>query len=132
MEHDNDRKILPPHKTEIFCWIVLALLCPVINAVTFFWFDAIFWPVLFITSLITLPVYFFYSRMMVAQLLFNKKYIAFAFASVAFFIFVQFILLGINSLILQFPLSLPQQFYLASSPRAVSYTHLTLPTILRV
>ncbi|HLK29776.1 MAG TPA: histidine kinase [Puia sp.] len=119
MEFDNDRKILPPHKTEIFCWIVFALLCPVINAVTFFWFDAIFWPALLISSLITLPVYFFYSRMIIAHLLFNKKYITFAFASIAFFIFVQLILLGINSLILQFPLSLPEQFYLSSSPRVI-------------
>jgi sensor histidine kinase YesM len=119
MEYDNDRKIIPPHKTEIFCWIIFALICPAINAVTFFWFDAIFWPALLISSLITLPVYFFYSRMIVAQLLFNKKYVAFAFACIAFFIFVQFITLGINSIILQFPLSLSEQFYLSSSFRVV-------------
>ncbi len=119
MEYDNDRKILPPHNSEVFSWIVFVLLCPAVNAITFFWFDAIFWPALLISSLITLPVYFFFSRIVVVQLLFNKKYVAFAFASIAFFILLQFILLGINALILQFPLSLPEKFYLIPSLRVI-------------
>ncbi len=120
MEYDNDRKIIPAHKAEIFYWIAFVLLCPIINAITFFWFDPIFWPALLITSIITFPIYFFYSRIAVAELLFKKRYIAFSFASLSIFIFIQFILLGINSLISQFPLSLPEQFYLSSSSRVLA------------
>jgi two-component system LytT family sensor kinase len=117
MEYDNDRKILPPHKMEVFCWIIFVLLCPAVNAITFFWFDAIFWPALIVSSLITVPFYFFYSRIVVAHLLFSRKYILFTLATIGFFIFIQFVLLGVNTMLLQLPLSLPGQFYLSFSTR---------------
>jgi two-component system LytT family sensor kinase len=124
MEYDNDRKINPPHKTEIFYWTVFAILSPIINAVTFFWYDALFWPALLISNLVTLPVYILYSRSVVPLYLFQKRPVAFAFASVAFFIFIQFLLLGINSVILIFPLSPPEQFYVSYSWRGLARNEL--------
>ena len=120
MEYDNDRKINPPHKTEIFYWAVFAILCPMINAVTFFWYDPLFWPALLISSLVTLPAYIIYSRSVVPAFLFQKRPVVFALASIAFFIFIQVLLLGINAVISLFPLYPPAQFYVSSSPRAVA------------
>ena len=117
MEYDNDRKINPPHKAEVFYWVVFAILGPMIDGVTFFWNDALFWPVLFAGSLLTLPVYILYSRSVVPLLLFEKRPIAFAFASIVFFIFIQVLLIGINSFILIFPLSGPEKLYVSSSWR---------------
>ena len=97
MEYDNDRKINPPHKTEIFYWAVFAILCPVSNAVAYFWYDPLFWPALLISSLVTLPVYILYSRSVVPLFLFQKRPVAFAFASIAFFVFIQVLILGINT-----------------------------------
>ena len=62
MEYDNDRKIDPPHKTEVFYWVVFAILSPMINAVTFFWYDALFWPALLISNLADYYPYTFYIR----------------------------------------------------------------------
>lgn len=119
MEYDNDRKINPPHKTEIFYWAVFAILSPMINAVTFFWYDVLFWPALLISNLVTLPVYIIYSRSIAPLFLFQKRPVAFALISVAFFIFTQVFLSGINAFILIFPLSPPGQFYFSSYPRAL-------------
>ena len=119
MEYDNDRKINPPHKTEIFYWAVFAILSPLISAVTFFWYDALFWPVLLISNLVTLPAYILYSGSVVPSFIFQKRPVAFAFASVAFFIFIQVLLLGINAVILLFPLSPPEQFYVSFNLRAL-------------
>jgi two-component system LytT family sensor kinase len=119
MEYDNDRKINPPHKTEIFYWAVFAILSPLISAVTFFWYDVLFWPVLLISNLATLPAYILYSRSVVPLFLFQKRPLVFALASVAFFIFMQVLLLGINAVILLFPLTPPEQFYVSSNLRAL-------------
>jgi two-component system LytT family sensor kinase len=122
MEYDNDRKIEPPHNTEIFYWAAFAILCPLINAVTFFWYDPVFWPALLITSLLTLPVYILYSRSVVPSLLFQKRPIGFALTSVVFFIFIQVIILAINALISLFPLSPPEQLYVSGYSRALATT----------
>jgi two-component system LytT family sensor kinase len=120
MEYDNDRKINPPHKTEIFYWAVFAILSPMINAVSLFWYDALFWPVLLIGNLVTLPAYIIYSRSLVPFYLFQKRPVAFALGSIAFFIFIQVFLLGIDTVILIFPLSPPEKFYLSSSWQGIT------------
>src|SRR5437763_284024 len=120
MEYDNDRKINPPHNTEIFYWIVFVILCPLINAVTFFWYDPLFWPALLITSIVTLPLYVLYSRSVVPVFLFEKRPVAFGLASICAFVFIQAILLGINAIISLFPLSPPEEFFVSFAPRAVA------------
>ncbi|MEP6950598.1 MAG: histidine kinase [Ginsengibacter sp.] len=119
MEYDNDRKISRPHKTELFFWTAFALLSPMINAVAFFWYDALFWPVLLISNLATLPLYILYSRSAVPSFLFEKRPVAFAFTSAAFFIFIQILLFGINAVITIFSLSPSEEFYVSSYPRAL-------------
>src|SRR5664279_3698424 len=91
-----------------------------INAITFFWYDALFWPVLLISSLFTLPFYILYSRAIVPLFLFNKRPAAFALASVAFFIFIQLLLIGINAMVLIFPLSPPEQHYASFDSRTLA------------
>ncbi|MEO8763548.1 MAG: histidine kinase [Ginsengibacter sp.] len=122
MEYDNDRKIPPAHKTEVFYWIVFVLVCPTVNAVTFFWYDALFWPVLLVSSLVTLPVYILYSRTVVPSLLFQQRPVAFALASTAFFIFIQLLVPGINGVIALFVLSPPEQLYVSGHSRALAVT----------
>jgi LytS/YehU family sensor histidine kinase len=57
---------------------------------------------------------------MVPLFLFQKRPVVFAFTSVAFFIFIQVLLLGIDAVILIFPLSSPEQFYVSSSWRGLA------------
>ena len=119
MEYDNDRKINPPHKTEIFYWAVFAILCPMSNAVTFFWYDPLFWPALLISNLVTLPAYILYSRSVVPLFLFKNALWRLRSPVLHFFIFIQVLMLGINAVISIFPLSPPEQFYVSSYPRAL-------------
>ena len=90
-----------------------------INAVSFFWYDALFWPVLLISSLFILPVYILYSRSIVPAFLFERRPVPFAFASLAIFIFIQMLQAGINAIISIFPLSPPEEFYTSFYSRAL-------------
>jgi two-component system, LytTR family, sensor kinase len=115
MEYDNDRKINPPHKTEIFYWTVLAILSPMINAVAFFWHDPLFWLVLLLGHLVTLPVYILYSRWAVPDFMFARRRLLFVAITLAFFLFIQGMVSGINAIVSLFTLSGPEQAYVSES-----------------
>jgi two-component system, LytTR family, sensor kinase len=119
MEFDNDRKITHPYKTEIFFWIMLALLSPVVTTITMFWFLPSFSIALLFISVLLFPAYLLYARLIVPKFLFQKKYIAFALISIVFFFLLQLLSVGIHKFILQFSLQLPEEFYLSYSPRTI-------------
>lgn len=104
MEYDNDRPVKSPYKIVIFYWVLLALLNPLVNDLTLFWGDPGIWPVLFMVSVLTLPVYILYYGTAPGFLL-QRKIIAFIVISVGYFATIHVLLLAVYSVILKFQLS---------------------------
>ncbi len=111
MEYDNDRIIRPPHRIEIFSWVVFVLINPLVNCFTIFPNDIIVWPVLFFVNMILLPAYVLYSRLIAVRYLFQRKYAVFFPASTAFFIVMQALLYGLYSFISGFVLPDPYSYF---------------------
>jgi two-component system, LytTR family, sensor kinase len=99
MEYDNDRIISPPPKMQIFYWILVALINPLVNALTIFFQDPGIWVALFFTNLMVLPLYVLYSRFVVPEFLFKKKYVLFVAASLVFVVLTQAFLYCIYAII---------------------------------
>jgi two-component system LytT family sensor kinase len=117
MEYDNDRKINPTTKIEIFCWILLGLLNPLVNSFTIFWIDPRIWIVLLFINIIMLPAYLIYSRIIVPRFLFKHHPILFIVTSIAFFIFVHLLLMAIYAFIMGFQPLLIEQAYFSYKPK---------------
>ena len=120
MEFDNDRKVQALYKTEIFFWTILVFLNPIVTTITMFWFHPSFLIALLFINVLCFPAYLFFARFIVPKFLFQKKYILFALISVAFLFCMFMLIAGIQSFILQFPLQLPEQFYLSYSARTIA------------
>jgi len=112
MEYDNDRRLPPTHRTEIFCWVLLAVLNPLVNSLTIFWMDRRIWLPLFFISLIVFPAYVIYARIIVPRFLFRHRYFSFTILSVIFFVSIQALLTAVYALILKSePLLIEQSYF---------------------
>ncbi len=85
MEYDNDRPIKPVYKIEIFYWILVFFLYPLINFFTFFYDDLVFLPILFLVSLLIFPFYFLYAKAIIPWLAFTKRYRLLSLVTVGFY-----------------------------------------------
>ena len=110
MEYDNDRIIKPAYNIEIFYWVLLILINPLVNGITVFLSEWRIWLVLLFVSLAVFPAYLLYSRLMGAFLL-QKRYIFFVLGSLFFFLIIQTFLFAIYSVVLKFSLSSIAQSY---------------------
>ena len=117
MEYDNDRKITPTTKIEIFCWIVIALINPLINAFTILWIDPRIWIVLLLINLLMLPAYLIYARIIIPKLLYKQRPILFILASIGFFAFMHLLLMAIYAFIMGFQPLLIEQAYFSYKPK---------------
>ena len=77
MEYDNDRIIKGIYKTELYCWLLFALIHPLADSLGVFPNHKLTWIVLAVINLLLLPVYMLYSRVVVPKFLFTKKLAAF-------------------------------------------------------
>lgn len=111
MEFDNDRPVKHAYKIEIFYWVLLAVFNPLVNSLTTFIHDVSIWWLLLLINLFILPAYLFYSSVIVAKFLFEKKYANFFALSILFAACLQFLLYAIYSLLLNFKLSPVEQSY---------------------
>ena len=84
MEYDNDRIVKGIYKTELFCWFIFALIHPLADCLGVFPAHQLTWIVLFLISLLLLPLYMMYSRLIVPRFLFAKKIIVFVLATFLF------------------------------------------------
>lgn len=119
MEFDNDRPVKRPYKIEFLYWMLLAVINPMVNSFTIFLNDARIWGILLLVNLLILPLYLFYSGILVPRFLFTKRYIRFFLFSIFLLLAVHLLLLAVYSLILNFNLSPIEQAYF-------SYTYTTL------
>lgn len=120
MEYDNDRIIKPVYNIEIFYWVLLILMNPLVNGVTFFLLDWQMWIVLPIVSLAVFPAYLLYSRLMGAFFI-QRRFVFFVLGSIFCFLIIQTFLFAVYSVILK----------IASYPAALSYFSYHFNTILR-
>lgn len=102
MEFDNDKIIKPSYRIEIFYWLFLTFINPLVNGITLFLKGIHLWPVLLLVNLIVFPLYLLYARFLVPRFLFKKKYPYYILSIIVLLFVVHFILLAIYSLFLQF------------------------------
>ncbi len=121
MEFDNDRIIKHTCRIEIFYWVLLALMEPLVNSFSFFWNAAAMWPLLLLINTIMLPAYIFYAVLIVPKFLFKNRHAHFTLISIAFFFIMLLLAFAVYSLILNFDLS----------PAAVGYFSFSYVTIAR-
>lgn len=112
MEFDNDRPIKPAYKIEIFYWILLGVMNPLVNSLTLFLDDIRIWPVLLLANLFVLPLYLLYQGAIVSRFLFqNRNKTFFILISLLFVVVIQVLLFIIYSIILKFHLSSNERLY---------------------
>src|SRR6478735_1158348 len=111
MEYDNDRIIKHAYKIEIFYWVLLGIMNPLVNSLTLFPRDIIIWIIILLVNIILLPAYLFYAAFIVPRFLFKKRYLLFILTSSLFFIGVHLFLVSIYSIVLQFGLSVNERSY---------------------
>jgi sensor histidine kinase YesM len=99
MEYDNDRLIKPVNKIEVFFWVLVFLFYPLINFFTFFSRDAVFLPVLLGISALTFPLYFLYSKVIIPDFLYRKRYVWFCIISVGIYASIHLLLMFCYSFI---------------------------------
>ncbi len=119
MEFDNDRPVKKAYRIEILYWVLLAVMNPLVNCLTFFLHDAKIWWFLFLVNLFLLPAYIFYSLIIVRRFLFEKKYIWFFALTILFLAIIQLLLDGIYSLIWDFSNQIEQSYFTYSLGTAV-------------
>ncbi len=98
MEYDNDRIVRGTHKSELFCWLIFVLINPVVNSLGIFPNQKTAWIVLLVISLLLLPLYMLYSRLIVIKFLFKKKYLIYGLLTIFFYFLVLTLLLPLNTI----------------------------------
>ena len=84
MEYDNDRIVKGTYKAEVCCWILFALINPLVNSLGIFPHQKQAWIILLVSSLLLLPLYILYSGIIVPKFLFKRNYPAYGFLTVLF------------------------------------------------
>jgi sensor histidine kinase YesM len=92
VEYDNDRIVKHTDKTEVYCWIVFVLIQPLVNSLGIFPDQKIIWIVLLVISLVLLPLYLLYSRIIVPKFLLNKRHIFYGSLTLLFGLLIHFLL----------------------------------------
>ncbi len=98
MEYDNDRIVRGTHKSELVCWLVFALINPMVTSFGIFPNQKIAWVVLLVIAFLLLPLYMLYSRLIVIKFLFKKKYLIYGLLTVLFYFLILTLLLLLNSI----------------------------------
>lgn len=115
MEFDNDKIIKPSYRIELFYWVFLGIINPLVNGITLFLKGIHLWPILLLVNLIVFPLYLLYARIVVPKFLFQKKQSYFILCIAALFITTHLVLLGIYSLFLLFDLLPEEKIYFTYS-----------------
>src|SRR5215203_3744048 len=101
MEYDNDRLIKPIYKIEVFYWVLVILVYPLINGISVFREEWRIWLVLLLISLAVFPAFLLYSRLM-GHFLLQKRTVFFILGSLFYFLIIHILLFAIYSLVLKF------------------------------
>src|SRR5580693_4879156 len=114
MEYDNDRIVKGTHKSELYCWLIFAIINPLVNSLGIFPHQKIAWVVLIVIAMLLLPLYMLYSRLIVIKFLFKTKYLIYGLLTVLFYSLVLTLLLPLYE-IAQAIVRGPGQYYFSFS-----------------
>jgi two-component system, LytTR family, sensor kinase len=92
MEYDNDKIVKGTYKGELYCWLIFAIINPLVSGLEIFPIHKSMWIALLIIQLCLLPLYILYSRFIVIKFLFTKKYALFSALTVLFYGVILFLL----------------------------------------
>jgi LytS/YehU family sensor histidine kinase len=92
MEYDNDKIVKGTYKGELYCWLVFAIINPLVSGLEIFPHHKSMWIALLVIQLCLLPLYILYSRFIVIKFLFAKKYPLFSGLTVSFYLVILFLL----------------------------------------
>jgi two-component system, LytTR family, sensor kinase len=92
MEYDNDKIVKGTYKTELYCWLIFAIINPLISGLEIFPHHKSMWIAMLVIQLCLLPLYILYSRFIVIKFLFTKKYSLFGGLTVLFSLIILFLL----------------------------------------
>jgi sensor histidine kinase YesM len=112
MEYDNDKKIRPLDRIEIWYWILLAIFYPAINGLSVFASDWRSWFLLLFVNMIVLPLYIIYARIIVPRTLFQHHSLVFMICSILLLLIIQGLIFLLYSYIIN-PEAEPGRTYFA-------------------
>jgi two-component system LytT family sensor kinase len=121
MEFDNDRLIKKRYPIEIFFWIFLVLINPLINALNIFYTDIKMWPVLLLVNIVLLPIYLLYDEWVFTKFFPRKNKVMFVFIALVTILLLHTIIFLLYLLLQQFSLS----------PYELDYFQFSLHTLVR-
>jgi len=129
MEFDNDRLIRPTQKVEIFCWVFILAIGPLLNCFTFLYADLSRPPIplpflfdlvlLLFFSAMLLPAYLLFAKVFVSRFLFRQRYLFFTLLSIGWFMVIHAFVLMVYTLTLHFNLSEPKAAYFTYTPATI-------------
>ena len=111
MEYDNDRIVKGTYKTEVYCWLFFVLINPLVNSLGTFPHQKIAWIVLTVISLLSLPLYVLYSRIVVRKFLFPGNYLVYGLLTVLFVLMMHSFLLILYGIALLFVSGVGQYYF---------------------
>jgi len=88
MEYDNDRIVKGTYKAEVVCWVIFALINPLVYSLAVFPHQKTIWIALLVINLFVLPLYILYSRTIVPKFLFTGKWLLFGALTILFSVLV--------------------------------------------
>ena len=115
MEYDNDRIVKGTYKTEVYCWLIFVFINPLINGLGIFPHQKIAWIVLLVVSLLVLPLYILYSKIVVPKFLFPRKDLVFVLLTVLFILLVHGFLFLLYKIALSFIHGAGQNYFTYST-----------------
>src|SRR6478752_328948 len=115
MEYDNDRIVKGIYKTELYCWLIFALIHPLADSLAVFPVHYLTWIILFVINLLLLPLYMMYSRLVVPRFLFTKKIIVFVIVTILFVLLLHLLTYLFFDLFKPLVNSNPQNYFSYSS-----------------
>ncbi len=86
--YDNDKIVKGTYKSELYCWLIFAVINPLIISLAVFPHHKTMWIALLAIQLFYLPLYILYSRFIVARFLFKRKYVLFGALTLGFSLLV--------------------------------------------
>ncbi len=115
MEYDNDRIVKGTYKAEVFCWLIFALINPLVNSLGIFPHQKSIWIVLLVINLLLLPLYILYSRIIVPKFLFPGKWLVYGALTVLFSLLVQTLLFLLYKIVRSILFGAGQDYFFYSS-----------------
>jgi sensor histidine kinase YesM len=119
MEYDNDRLRKRTPGIEVFYWVLLALLSPVMDCITILPTDIPGWFLALLVSGISFPLYLVYSHVMGTLFLFRKWKLLSALMHLLSFCVIGVFILTLYSLLLKFNLRPVEHAYLSLTARTI-------------